>query len=241
MWVQGQGFPKSKASLKPGYEPIVLARKPGGKVKPLNIDECRIPTYANDLKAFERLKGFNNTRSIGGTAAYGGGEVIDRAEYDGTKGRWPANLILDEEAADLLGDASRYFYCAKASRTERDDGLGHILKKPGGTTIKGFTIDAAKGQRNRPVHNPHPCVKPLDLCRHLATLILPQSGKSRLLVPFSGSGSEMIGGLQAGWGEVTGIELSPEYAEIASARIKQCLSHPLTRRPVLGASNRWHF
>jgi DNA modification methylase len=227
MWLQGQGFPKNKASLKPAYEPVILARKQGSKVKPLNIDDCRIPIYADDLKAFERLKGFNNTRSIGGTAAYGGGEVIDRGEYDGTKGRWPANVILDEDSSNLLGEPARFFYCAKASRKERDAGLDDFVKIPGGerTTAKGFLADAARGSRSRPVRNVHPTVKPLDLCRHLASLILP-NGTRRLLVPFSGSGSEMIGGIQAGWDEVTGVELSAEYAEIASARIKQCLSHP---------------
>jgi len=64
-------------------------------------------------------------------------------------------------------------------------------------------------------------VKPLDLCRWLATLILPPKRDTprRLLVPFSGSGSEMIGAFLAGWDEVIGIEREAEYVEIAKARL----------------------
>jgi hypothetical protein len=71
--------------------------------------------------------------------------------------------------------------------------------------------------------NTHPCVKPLDLNRCLATLILPparDNAPRRLLVPFSGSGSEIIGGLLAGWEDVTGIEKESEYVKLAKARIK---------------------
>lgn len=67
--------------------------------------------------------------------------------------------------------------------------------------------------------NFHSTVKPLSLTKHLATLIKPPTG-GRLLVPFSGSGSEMIGALQAGWEYVEGVELTEEYIPIAEARIK---------------------
>lgn len=65
--------------------------------------------------------------------------------------------------------------------------------------------------------------KPLSLTKYLATLIKPPTG-GRLLVPFSGSGSEMIGALQAGWEYVEGVELTEEYIPIAEARIKYWLS-----------------
>ncbi|HZU33922.1 MAG TPA: hypothetical protein VFB79_22605 [Candidatus Angelobacter sp.] len=71
--------------------------------------------------------------------------------------------------------------------------------------------------------NNHPCVKPLGLNQYLANLILPPprtDAPRRLLVPFSGSGSEMIGAMQAGWEDVTGIEKEAEYVKIAEARIK---------------------
>ena len=67
-----------------------------------------------------------------------------------------------------------------------------------------------------------PTVKPLSLTKYLATLIKPPTG-GRLLVPFSGSGSEMIGALQAGWEFVEGVELTEEYIPIAEARIKYWL------------------
>ena len=70
-------------------------------------------------------------------------------------------------------------------------------------------------------HNDHPCVKPLDLCRYLATLLLPPVSVSprRILIPFAGSGSEMIGALQAGWDEVVGVEQGNHYCEIAEKRL----------------------
>lgn len=68
-------------------------------------------------------------------------------------------------------------------------------------------------------------MKPQDLIRYFARLILPperRDGKPRrILVPFSGSGSEVIGCLQAGWDEVVGIEREAEYVKIAEARISK--------------------
>ena len=221
MWLYGTGFPKSKACLKPSYEPIVLARKPSPKVLPLNIDGCRIGT--------DQTSGLIGTPTFSGgwkgspSNGYSGG--LDSAGVPRpVAGRWPANTILDESVAAELGDKSRYFYCAKASRKERDAGCSEIAPKAGGSTAKGFTQDVANGtDRNKEVHNNHPTVKPLALCEHLAKLILPNpppDTQQRLLVPFSGSGSEMIGAMQAGWPDITGIGLSSEYIAIAEARLK---------------------
>jgi hypothetical protein len=64
-----------------------------------------------------------------------------------------------------------------------------------------------------------------DALATLATLLLPpeRDAPRRILTPFSGVGSEMIGALQAGWEAATGIELDPEYARIANARIAHWL------------------
>lgn len=64
-------------------------------------------------------------------------------------------------------------------------------------------------------------MKPIQLTEYIARLLLPPtlSEPRRLLVPFSGSGSEMIGARLAGWDVVTGIEQSAEYIEIARARL----------------------
>jgi site-specific DNA-methyltransferase (adenine-specific) len=68
--------------------------------------------------------------------------------------------------------------------------------------------------------NIHPTVKPLRIAEYLAKLLLPPKGyKRRILVPFAGSGSEMIGARQAGWDRVVGIELLKEHTDIAKARL----------------------
>lgn len=131
------------------------------------------------------------------------------------------------------GGASRFFYVSKASRSEREAGLDGFearetsLKYQGGEGFAGRTLNddgewenTDKANRRKP-RNHHPTVKPLALCEYLARLILPPKRDTprRLLVPFSGSGSEMIGALLAGWDEVVGIEREAEYVEIAEARL----------------------
>ncbi len=127
----------------------------------------------------------------------------------------------DYEMEASSGSASRFFYCAKSSKSERNAGLeGFEVKDP------DIRSDTAKGSYTSkgiaPQSNHHPTVKPLSLTKYLATLIKPPTG-GRLLVPFSGSGSEMIGALQAGWEYVEGVELTEEYIPIAEARIKYWL------------------
>ena len=75
-----------------------------------------------------------------------------------------------------------------------------------------------RGETTR--RNTHPTIKPIALSRHLATLLLPppEYGPRRLLVPFAGAGSEVIGADLAGWEDVTGIELEAEHVAIADAR-----------------------
>lgn len=126
------------------------------------------------------------------------------------------------------GSASRFFYCAKASKSERNAGLEDMpLIHPGEVTGRKPGSAGAKnggyaGMTETPRQNVHPTVKPLALTKYLANLIKPPKG-GRLLVPFSGSGSEMIGALQAGWEYVEGVELTEEYIPIAEARIKHWL------------------
>lgn len=69
--------------------------------------------------------------------------------------------------------------------------------------------------------NNHPCVKPISLARWLATLLLPPAeyAPRRILVPFAGSGSEMIGAGLAGWEDIVGIEQDADNCEIARARL----------------------
>lgn len=82
--------------------------------------------------------------------------------------------------------------------------------------------------------NRHATLKPLDLCEYLARLILPPKrpdAPRRLLVPFSGAGSEICGALEAGWEDVVGIEMEEQSAEWARARIAALLStNPAERK-----------
>ena len=113
-WIYGSGFPKRKNLLKPAHEPIVMARK--GVNKPLNLDECRVGDFEQDTSKNRR-----NTQEEqifkGGWKGDKGGEVI--------KGRWPANIIHD----GLEEDWSKYFYCSKASKKEKED-TNHPTVKP---------------------------------------------------------------------------------------------------------------
>ena len=118
------------------------------------------------------------------------------------------------------GSAARFFYCAKADAAERDAGLRAL------PLVKGGAMRGEETRPDRPTnhpwrHNPHPTVKPLALAAWLATLLLPpaRDHPRRLIVPFSGSGSELIGARLAGWDEVVGIELDPAYADLARARL----------------------
>lgn len=67
--------------------------------------------------------------------------------------------------------------------------------------------------------NDHATLKPMALMKYLAGLFMPPEPK-RILVPFCGSGSEMLGCLLAGWPEVVGIELDPRMADVARWRIE---------------------
>jgi len=120
------------------------------------------------------------------------------------------------------GGVSRYFYCPKASRKERDAGLGTFPLAPSYMVANGGktygTPDGVRHERTTMNRNCHPTVKPIALDTWLAKLILPEDN-GRLLVPFSGSGSEMIGGLQAGWDEVVGVEISNDFVAVAEARL----------------------
>lgn len=128
-------------------------------------------------------------------------------------------------ANDEGGSAARFFYCAKASKGERNRGLDathatHATHRFGAGLGEGLDPNEPSIDRNH-----HPTVKPLALTKYLATLIKPPT-PSRLLVPFSGSGSEMIGGILAGFEHVTGVELTEEYIPIAQARCTWWRNNP---------------
>ena len=116
-WIYGSGFPKRKNYLKPGHEPIVMARK--GVNKSLNIDESRVPGYEWDtIKNRREPKKHKEAIYKLGLKKTGTGEKI--------KGRYPANVIHD---GSYYEEWVKYFYCAKASKKEKED-TEHPTVKP---------------------------------------------------------------------------------------------------------------
>lgn len=127
------------------------------------------------------------------------------------------------EIVERLATCAPVRYCAKASRRERDSGLEAMPELTGHSVYGDYagTPEHATN-KNGSLHNLHPCCKPISLCVWLAKLLLPppEYAPRRILVPFSGSGSEMAACVLAGWEEVVGIEMSAEYVEIAEARLR---------------------
>ncbi|HEX7906713.1 MAG TPA: site-specific DNA-methyltransferase [Paraburkholderia sp.] len=113
------------------------------------------------------------------------------------------------------GSAARFFYCAKASRADRNHGLpdpGPQFKK--GTTLRDVEVMAAAGEIRG---NTHPTVKPTDLMAYLCRLVTPAGGV--VLDPFMGSGSTGKAAMREGF-RFIGIDMTAEYVEIARARIE---------------------
>jgi site-specific DNA-methyltransferase (adenine-specific) len=115
--------------------------------------------------------------------------------------------------------APALFYAAKASRDEREAGLEHFVAQ-NVTDGRKTSIDNPfqRGETQR--KNTHPCVKPLALTQWIARLLLPpQQVQPKILIPYSGSGSEVIGAILAGWEDITSIEQSTDYINLQHARI----------------------
>jgi DNA modification methylase len=247
-------------ALKPAHEPIVMARKPfkgtvaknvlehgtGG----INIDGCRVGSESRTYDLTMTSGNFETTN--GGKNIKSGSKTVE--------GRFPANIIFDEEAGKILdeqsgttksskrgahnnkktehtntytppqamysdentygdtGGASRFFYCPKASKKDRNDGLEHIQPKQ----IKGRDEGQDKtsiAYKARPTErqNIHPTVKPTDLMAYLVRLVTPKGGT--VLDPFMGSGSTGKASVREGFNFI-GIEREDEYMEIAKTRIE---------------------
>lgn len=210
-WLYGSGFPKGGLddegrgpALKPAHEPMCLARKSfrgsaAGCVEAngtglLNIDACRIEGEAWSRPA---------SNAVGGVY----GDFANDTARTNDRGRFPANVVHDgspevvaqfpaEAGSTFQGDsgsAARFYYCAKASKRDRNEGCEAL-----------------------PDGNIHPTVKPTDLMRWICRLVTPPGGF--VFDPFAGSGSTgkaaMLEGLR-----FIGAEMTAEYVPIARARI----------------------
>lgn len=275
-WIFGNGFPKSKYSLKPANEPICLARKPyiGSvddniekyKTGGLNIDECRI--WTDDvLQDTKKQIGDNNVGTFITNS--------DMIYHQNENGRWPSNIIFshhpeceflgykkvknksgslsglepskpgknvysqfdyrgtwirhgDENGFEtiedwkchpncpvkMMGNKARFFYCSKAKKKDRDDGL----KSRSNQFSHGMMLSDI---RNRDlVGNTHPTVKPTDLMKYLCRLVTPKDGI--ILDPFMGSGSTGRGAVMEGFNFV-GIEIDKDDFKLAELRINAAM------------------
>ena len=123
------------------------------------------------------------------------------------------------------GSVARFFYCAKASRSERNAGLEGMEEREIKGAVGMKTVTAAKWgdpdepvyERNTKAKNHHPTVKPIELMRYLVRLTKTPTG-GVVLDPFMGSGTTGIACVLEGR-EFIGIEREPEYVEIAEKRI----------------------
>lgn len=157
----------------------------------------------------------------GGMPDTKGGNGMRNDEKTNSNMRVP---FADHKSGDHYGDegnASRYFYTAKASRRDRDEGLGAAELQAGGTYK--FRTDGSLDGKIPMRKNTHPTVKPVDLMQYLVRLVTPEGGV--ILDPFNGSGSTgkavMYENNDRGANyQYIGIELTPEYLPIADARIK---------------------
>lgn len=250
-------------ALKPACEPIVVARKPlseknialnvlkqgtGG----INIDGCRV----GDEKIISRggrkevVTGDTRTgKALGMNAPH---EPLNTEH----QGRFPANIILDEEAGKILdkqtigkvgnghwsktttkgfgefgggsstyegvgkkdkekGGASRFFYCAKASKSERNFGLDDFEEK-GIEIQQPHNSKDLEERYSMKSKNFHPTVKPIKLMQYLVRLVTPKG--AICLDPFMGSGTTGIACVKEEI-KFVGIEREEEYLKIATARI----------------------
>jgi hypothetical protein len=220
-------------ALKPAHEPIILARKPlDGTVianvlthgtGSLNIDGCRIDGEEYKISNYKSI-GEHGCISRTAEGSHAGESYETRTA---TQGRWPANVIFDEEAGAALDSqaegTSRFFYCAKTSASEREAGLDHLPKKSAGElTDRNDGTDGLKspragaGRTSDGRANVHPTVKPISLMRYLCKLITPPGGI--VIDPFAGSGTTGCAAALEDFNFI-GFEKEAEYAKIAEARI----------------------
>ncbi|MDD2114223.1 site-specific DNA-methyltransferase [Pseudomonas asiatica] len=117
------------------------------------------------------------------------------------------------------GSAARFFYCAKTSRKDRNEGLPIGDQKAVSTNATMRQVEDADWPKRNGNH--HPTVKPTDLMAYLLRLVTPPGGTA--LDPFMGSGSTGKAAMREGF-EFIGCELDPEYLAIAKARIEHELA-----------------
>lgn len=224
-------------ALKPANEPIVVAQKPLAEkgyaanvlkygTGALNIDSSRIYASPEDIeKARVPQPVFNS--DTGNVYNMKTGIGRNGEFFDLSKGRWPANVIFDEEAAQTLdeqtGVTKSGFSSGKRTSPKTKNTFGNWElqdEKPfgygdsGGASRFFYVAKAHKSEKGD--FNNHPTVKPLKLMEYLVTLVTPPNGV--VLDPFMGSGTTGVAALNKGF-QFRGIEKDSHSYEIAQKRI----------------------
>jgi DNA modification methylase len=222
-------------ALKPAHEPIVVARKPlVGTVAAnvlehgtgaLNIDACRIGMSPEDRANIEGRVWVGRNQYQDGKTIYGGYETdgTDQRMTVHAAGRWPANVVLDEDQAAELdrqsgvsqsrigkprGAAAGKGWGMTATGAEYDDN--------GGASRFFYVAKAPARERPKIDGTAHPTVKPLTLMRWLCRLVTPPDGV--ILEPFAGSGTTVEAALLEGF-RVVAIEREADYLPLIQARL----------------------
>jgi site-specific DNA-methyltransferase (adenine-specific) len=153
---------------------------------------------------------------------------IGMSQQASTRGLYEGGTSFgDTKISDGISDsgsAARFFYCAKTSKRDRNEGLDGFEAKRDhdGRADGGVGGDNPRNRTNDAKLNYHPTVKPTDLMQYLCRLITPPNGT--ILDPFLGSGSTGKAAMYEGFNFV-GIELTEEYLPIAKARIEFALAN----------------
>lgn len=237
-------------ALKPAHEPIVMARKPlTGTVASnvmawgtgaLNIDGCRIE-HSGSADLAKHKKGVDAIKSRGGTMAnsWKNSSDLSGASDVSAKGRWPANVVLDESQAEALDEMSGE--TVSKSGGQRGESRQVTQGASNGGVQGGFNLkDAPRGGHDdlggasrffytakagadeRIVHDgtAHPTVKPLALMRWLVRLVTPPGGT--VLEPFAGSGTTVEACLLEGF-RCVAVEREADYLPLIVQRVNRRL------------------
>jgi site-specific DNA-methyltransferase (adenine-specific) len=216
----------------------------------INIDACRIGDEEITVNKLEEWTGFGELKNPDYTSEKhtgrwpanfihdGSQEVIDNFPNTGSStpseknkngGEFPEDNTIKLGLKEIRrtgfedsGSAARYFYCAKASKKDRNEGCEELDEKQYSFDGRNTPIENAYQRNNSVSNNFHPTVKPTDLMRYLCRLITPKNGT--VLDPFMGSGSTGKAALLENF-KFIGIELSEEYLNIASKRLKHAITN----------------
>ena len=228
-------------ALKPGHEPVVLARKPLAEktvarnvlaygTGAINVDACRIATDEDTGRA--------QGSDIRGGTWVSSTRKSSYVSVGSPAGRWPANVLLDQHAAAWVdeqsgvlksGDLKPYRNASEAEFTQVHITERNVERKgdSGGASRFFYSAKAPKSERPNVDGVQHPTVKPLAIMRWLIRLVTPPGGV--VLDPFAGSGTTIEAALIEGFQPV-GIEMETDYLPLIQHRHRQAVrnTHRLT-------------